>query len=82
MTLFCYRVIIDTRDSAVIKADWIPISNGSESSALLICATNGGAIALGWDLRNPLPVLYPGPYEAMQTPQASLGLSVLLQLLL
>lgn len=45
-------------------------------------STNGGAIALGWDLRNPLPVLYPGPYEAMQTPQASLGLSELLQLLL
>lgn len=58
----------------------------SQMAQSLVCfssvSTNGGAIALGWDLWNPLPVLYPGPSEAMQTPQASLDLSELLQLLL
>lgn len=31
------RAILDTQDAAVTKADWVPVSNGSESSTLPIC---------------------------------------------
>lgn len=60
MTLFCYRVIIDTRDTAVTKADWIPISNGSESSALLICVYKCRSHCFGMGFTEPITCSLPG----------------------
>lgn len=82
MMPFHYRAIIDTWDTADIKADWIPLSNGSESSALLICVYKWRSHHFGMEFTDPIACSLPGPSIAMQTPQESLGLSELLQLLL